>query len=94
LIADLLRQMSATDPAATAARADAVDEPVALDDESSARDPIPDRAQLEELLRRHGGIISDVARAVRRSRKQVYRWLELYQLDVAAFRSDGEDDPG
>jgi DNA-binding NtrC family response regulator len=55
---------------------------------------VPDRAQLEDLLRRHGGIISDVARHVRRSRKQVYRWIEHHQLDVAAFRGGGGSGAG
>jgi transcriptional regulator with GAF, ATPase, and Fis domain len=50
------------------------------------REPPPDRAQLEELLRRHRGVVTDVARAMSRSRKQVYRWIEHHGLDVEAFR--------
>jgi DNA-binding NtrC family response regulator len=50
------------------------------------RDPPPGRAQLEVLLRRHGGVVSEVARAMGRSRKQVYRWLEHHGLDAEAFR--------
>ena len=50
------------------------------------REPPPDRAELEELLRTHRGVVASVARAMRRSRKQVYRWLELHGLDVAQFR--------
>ncbi|HEU4410494.1 MAG TPA: sigma 54-interacting transcriptional regulator [Polyangiaceae bacterium] len=50
------------------------------------RDPPPGRAQLVALLRRHGGVVSEVARAVSRSRKQVYRWLEHHGLDAEAFR--------
>jgi DNA-binding NtrC family response regulator len=48
--------------------------------------PPPDRAQLEELLRTHRGVIADVARAMNRSRKQVYRWIEQHALDVTRYR--------
>lgn len=37
-------------------------------------------------MRAHRGVVANVARAMRRSRKQVYRWLELHGLDAAAFR--------
>ena len=50
------------------------------------REPPPGRAELEELLRAHRGVVANVARAMRRSRKQVYRWLELHGLDAARFR--------
>lgn len=53
---------------------------------AKGRDPPPGRAQLEALLRRHSGVVSEVARAVSRSRKQVYRWLEHHGLDAEAFR--------
>ena len=56
----------------------------APDDEE--REPPPDRATLEALLRTHRGVVANVARSMRRSRKQVYRWLELHGLDVADFR--------
>jgi DNA-binding NtrC family response regulator len=49
--------------------------------------PAPDRAGLEALLRAHRGVVSDVARAVRRSRKQVYRWIASHGLDVRRYRS-------
>src|SRR5262249_38302299 len=48
-----------------------VDEP----SEPDERDPPPDRAQLEALLRQHKGVVSEVAKAMKRSRKQVYRWI-------------------
>jgi DNA-binding NtrC family response regulator len=53
---------------------------------AKGRDPPPGRAQLEALLRRHGGVVSEVARAVSRSRAQVYRWLEHHGLDAETFR--------
>jgi hypothetical protein len=69
-------------PRGPAARADAAeDEPG--DDRSL---PIPDRAQLDALLRRWRGVIADVARETGRSRKQVYRWIEEHQLDVTSYR--------
>jgi DNA-binding NtrC family response regulator len=55
-------------------------------DDDEDREPPPDRAQLEALLRAHRGVVADVARAMRRSRKQVYRWITLHALDVKAFR--------
>jgi DNA-binding NtrC family response regulator len=48
--------------------------------------PVPDRAQLEALLRRWRGVIADVARETGRSRKQVYRWIEEHSIDVASYR--------
>ncbi len=50
------------------------------------REPPPDRARLEGLLREHKGVVADVARAMGRSRKQVYRWVVQQGLDVANFR--------
>ena len=50
------------------------------------RDKPPDRAELEALLRTHKGVVANVARAMQRSRKQVYRWIEQHGLDVAAYR--------
>jgi DNA-binding NtrC family response regulator len=49
--------------------------------------PIPSREELESLLREHKGIISRVARATGRSRTQVYRWLEQYELDPEQYRA-------
>ena len=50
------------------------------------REPPPDRARLEALLREHKGVVADVARAMGRSRKQVYRWVVQQGLDVGKFR--------
>jgi DNA-binding NtrC family response regulator len=42
------------------------------------REPPPSREVVEALLREHGGNISQVARALGRSRRQVYRYLESW----------------
>jgi DNA-binding NtrC family response regulator len=54
--------------------------------EAADKEPPPDRAALEALLVTHRGVVADVARAMRRSRKQVYRWIADHDLDVARFR--------
>ncbi len=46
----------------------------------------PSKQELEFALREHDGVVSEVARAMGRSRKQVYRWLTKYELDPADFR--------
>ncbi|MCC6994552.1 MAG: sigma 54-interacting transcriptional regulator [Deltaproteobacteria bacterium] len=51
-----------------------------------ARDAIPTRAQLDELLRTHQGEVAAIARACGRSRKQVYRWIEQHGLDLERYR--------
>jgi DNA-binding NtrC family response regulator len=48
--------------------------------------PVPTRDELVALLRTHDGRIADVARAVGRSRKQVYRWIDSHGIDVEGFR--------
>ena len=58
------------------------EERVEVDD----KEPPPDRAALSALLVTHRGVVADVARAMRRSRKQVYRWIADHELDVASFR--------
>jgi DNA-binding NtrC family response regulator len=50
--------------------------------------PPPDRSTLVALLREHGGVVADIARAVGRSRKQVYRWLKQHDLDPTDHRRD------
>jgi DNA-binding NtrC family response regulator len=59
---------------------------VEREEASEEREPPPDRAKLEALLRRHGGVVADVAREMSRSRKQVYRWIAHHGIDVASFR--------
>jgi transcriptional regulator with PAS, ATPase and Fis domain len=70
LLGDRLRRRGETSP-----------EPEAKDDA-----PIPERAELEELLRRHKGNVTAIAKERKRSRKQIYRWLEQYGLDHSSFR--------
>ena len=87
LVQDRLVPPAARAPAATTATAPAAAtaaEPA--EPESDEREPPPDRTELEALLRAHRGVVANVARAMRRSRKQVYRWIEHHGLDVATFR--------
>jgi DNA-binding NtrC family response regulator len=49
--------------------------------------PAPSGAELEELLRRHQGNMSRVARELDRQPALVYRWVERFQLDPGSFRS-------
>jgi transcriptional regulator with GAF, ATPase, and Fis domain len=60
--------------------------PAAEAEGGDEREPPPDRARLEELLRLHQGVVADVARAMSRSRKQVYRWIEHHRIEVEKFR--------
>lgn len=46
----------------------------------------PTRDDLIALLAAHRGAVAPLARAVGRSRKQVYRWLETHDLDPADWR--------
>jgi DNA-binding NtrC family response regulator len=49
--------------------------------------PAPtDERELERLLTEHGGSVSDVARAVGRSRRQVYRWIDKFGIRPETFR--------
>ena len=50
------------------------------------RQPIPTQEELSVLLRRYDGNISKLAAATGRSRRQVHRWLNRYDLDAAEFR--------
>ncbi len=38
------------------------------------------------LLEEKGGNVSQLARALGRSRRQVYRYLEMYELELDDFR--------
>lgn len=46
----------------------------------------PDRERLVQLLRLHRGVLTEVAAATGRSRKQVYRWLDKHGLDADDYR--------
>jgi DNA-binding NtrC family response regulator len=48
--------------------------------------PTPTGAELEELLRRHKGNMTHVARELQRQPALVYRWVERFQLDPDAYR--------
>ncbi len=63
------------------------------DSERPASEPpsaIPNREELEAMLRKHAGVIAHVARETGRSRKQVYRWLEQHGLRAEVFRTEGD----
>jgi transcriptional regulator with GAF, ATPase, and Fis domain len=47
----------------------------------------PDRQRIEALMQKHAGVIQEVARELRCSRRQVGRWLDHYQIDRHRFRS-------
>ena len=49
-------------------------------------DAQPTRDELAALLSLHGGRVAGVARALCRSRAQIYRWMEQAELDPAKFR--------
>ena len=76
----------AAPPSAPPDSGDGGDRVAARGDDGGDRDKPPDRAELEALLRAHQGVVANVARAMQRSRKQVYRWIEQHGLDVAAYR--------
>jgi len=66
---------------AAAGRDDAADSDVAAAEGDAAQ-----RERLVELLSRHRGNVSEVARALGRSRLQVYRWLRRHQLQPRSYR--------
>ena len=47
----------------------------------------PKEAELRTLLLRHEGRINEVAAALQRDRKQIYRWMERYGLRPEDFRT-------
>jgi len=53
------------------------------EEEGEEEDP---RARLIALLTLHRGNVTEVARAMGRSRLQVYRWLRRFQIDPRAYR--------
>jgi len=53
---------------------------------ASRRKAVLTRAGLEQILAESGGVISEVARRLGCSRKQVYRYLDMHGLSVTKFR--------
>ncbi len=47
----------------------------------------PGRDELNRLLREHRGVVAQVAKAVGRSPKQVYRWMKRHGLDIDDYRA-------
>lgn len=52
----------------------------------------PSEAELRQLLVKHGGNVLHVARALKKDRQQLYRWLKRYAIDVAAIRGEHRAD--
>ncbi len=46
----------------------------------------PTREEMERIVAEHRGNVRAISRATGRSRMQVYRWVEQYGIDLAAFR--------
>ncbi len=44
------------------------------------------RAELDGLLRAHGGNVTQVARACGKARMQIHRWIKRYRLDLDDYR--------
>jgi DNA-binding NtrC family response regulator len=53
---------------------------------ATLRDPPPSRETLEALVRECRGNISELGRRLGRSRRQVYRYLETYAIDLEQYR--------
>jgi DNA-binding NtrC family response regulator len=52
--------------------------------------PPLDLLELSRILAKNGGSVARVAREVGRSRRQIYRWIEKYGIDVRLFRHSDE----
>jgi hypothetical protein len=48
----------------------------------------PSRAELERLIAEHRGNVASVARALKKHREQVYRWLKQTGIDPIRYRKD------
>ncbi len=71
---------------------DPLDDPLMEDAEDGvagvgARGQIPDREEIVRLLSEHRGNVSQLARAVGRSRMQVHRWIQRHKLNAEDYRS-------
>src|SRR5262249_47957243 len=49
---------------------------------------VPSEAELRRLLVEPAGHVLHVAAALGRDRRQLYRWLERYGIDIAAIRRE------
>ncbi len=56
------------------------------DDEATPARTTPSREELIAVVEKHRGNVQAVSREVGRSRMQVYRWLEQYDIDLADYR--------
>jgi transcriptional regulator with PAS, ATPase and Fis domain len=57
---------------------------------SSGKSVRPTRAELENLLRQHGGRVPAVARHLQRRREQVWRWCQFHEIDPQAYRTQSQ----
>ncbi len=46
----------------------------------------PERGRLESLLHEHHGNVAAIARTLGCARKNVYRWIDIYQIELRAYR--------
>ena len=53
---------------------------------SASRPGAPSRDEIEDALEASRGNVSHISRILGRSRRQVYRYLEMYDLDVMTYR--------
>jgi DNA-binding NtrC family response regulator len=65
---------------------DELDEPAKGRSTRPQRLAAPDRAELEALMERHGGVLQDVAEALGCSRRHLGRWLDQHGIDRERFR--------
>jgi transposase-like protein len=54
--------------------------------DTAEREPPPSKERLEELVLELKGNVSEIARALGRSRRQVHRYLEQHGVDLSRFR--------
>ena len=57
------------------------------DDAVATRAPTPTEALLRDLLARHGGNVTAVARELEKDRTQIHRWLKRFGISLDEFRS-------
>ena len=56
------------------------------EDDGDDGGPVPDKATLEALLVEHKGVLADIAKVTKRSRRQVRRWVEKFGLSADDYR--------